>query len=140
VTVETIAPSSPSRDLLPLEVVEQRTGYRKSKLYQLIAAGAFPQPVRPGARAIRFVSTEVDDWVAARIAERDATIGRTKRLLVKEGEIAEAIGVSVSWLQKDRCRREGPRVPFVRVGPHVRYDVEVALAAAKAQQIGGVAP
>jgi len=125
-----------ARALLTIDVVEQRTGYRKSKLYQLIAAGAFPQPVRPGARAIRFVADEVDAWIAARIAERDATIGKTKRLLVKEGEIAESIGVSVSWLQKDRCRGEGPRVPFVRVGPHVRYDPEVALAAAKAQEIG----
>jgi prophage regulatory protein len=77
-------------DLLPIGVVEQRTGLKKSRIYQLIAAGAFPQPVRAGARAIRFVSTEVDAWVAARIAERDATIGKTKRMLVKEAEVAAA--------------------------------------------------
>jgi prophage regulatory protein len=127
-------------DLLPIGVVEQRTGLKKSRIYQLIAAGAFPQPVRAGARAIRFVSTEVDAWVAARIAERDATIGKTKRMLVKEAEVAAAIGVSVSWLQKDRGRADGPRIPCERVGPHVRYDMEVVRAAARAQQIGaGVA-
>jgi len=108
--------------LLTLHEVEQRTGYRKTKLYELLdEPGAFPQPVRHG-RNIRFVESEVDAWIAARIAERDATIGATKPLLVTEKEVAAALRVSTSFLQKDRLA-ELPRVPFVRVGPHVRYDL-----------------
>lgn len=112
---------APSR-LLTLDDVEQRTGYRKSKLYELMRDGAFPQPVRPSARSIRFVESEIDEWITARIAERDATIGALKPLLVTEKEIAAALKVSTSFLQKDRLA-ESPRVPFVRVGPHVRYDL-----------------
>ncbi len=94
--------TTPTRSaLLTVKEVEQRIGYRKSKLYQLVSAGAFPQPVRLGRRDIRFVDHEVDQWVAARIQERDATVGKAKPVLLTEQQIADAIGVSRSWLQKD---------------------------------------
>ena len=104
--------------LLPLPVVEQRTGYRKSKLYDLLKAGGFPRPVRDG-RTIRFVEHEIDRWVADRIAERDAALNDTPVLLTETQKAAE-LGCSVSYLQKDRART-CPAVPFKRVGPHVRY-------------------
>lgn len=104
--------------LLPLAVVEQRTGYRKSKLYDLLKVGGFPRPVRDG-RTIRFVESEVDQWVADRIAERDAAMGDTPILLTEAAKAAE-LGCSVSYLQKDRAKA-CPAVSFRRVGPHVRY-------------------
>jgi prophage regulatory protein len=104
--------------LLPLAIVEQRTGYRKSKLYDLLKVGSFPRPVRDG-RTIRFVEREVDQWVAARIAERDAAL-LDKPALLTETEKAAELGCSVSYLQKDRAKT-CPAVPFIRVGPHVRY-------------------
>jgi predicted DNA-binding transcriptional regulator AlpA len=48
-----------------------RAGISRAHAYTLMASGQFPRPVRIG-RAIRFVSTEVDDFIAARVAERDS--------------------------------------------------------------------
>lgn len=50
--------------------VLRRTGLSNSQLYRLIAAGRFPRPVSIGDRAVAFVCSEVDQWVAQRIAER----------------------------------------------------------------------
>ena len=113
--------------LLPLAVVEQRTGYRKSTIYDLLKVGGFPRPVRDG-RTIRFVEREVDQWVADRIAGRDATLGRDKPVLLTETQKAAELGCSVSYLQKDRAKT-CPAVPFVRVGPHVRYAPGIAQGA-----------
>ncbi len=51
-----------------------RAGISRPYAYALMRAGRFPAPVRVG-RAIRFSSTEIDAWIAARIAERDAAQG-----------------------------------------------------------------
>lgn len=49
----------------------RRPGISRSHAYELMAANAFPLPVKIG-RASRWVSTEIDAWIAARIAARDA--------------------------------------------------------------------
>jgi prophage regulatory protein len=41
-------------------------------MWREIAAGRFPKPIRVGARRVAFFQTEIDEWLAARIAERDA--------------------------------------------------------------------
>lgn len=51
-----------------------RAGISRSHAYDLMAAGAFPRPVKIG-RASRFVVAEIDAFIASRIAERDA-VGR----------------------------------------------------------------
>ena len=51
-----------------------RAGISRSHAYELMAAGAFPRPVKIG-RASRFVTREIDAFIASRIAERDA-VGR----------------------------------------------------------------
>lgn len=119
--MENTTTQHPTRRLLTLREVEQRTGYRKSKLYASFKARAFPQPVRLDTRSIRFVESEVDEWIAARIAERDAKVPDTQ-ILVTEEDVAAAVGLSVSYLQKDRLSAS-PRVPFLRVGPHIRYNL-----------------
>lgn len=58
--------------LLRRREVERRVGRSRSSIYALIADGRFPRPVRVGARAVRWVEAEVDSWIAARIAEREA--------------------------------------------------------------------
>jgi predicted DNA-binding transcriptional regulator AlpA len=52
----------------------KRAGISRSHAYELMSAHppAFPRPVKIG-KASRFVSAEVDRWIASRIAERDAT-------------------------------------------------------------------
>lgn len=55
--------------------------------------------------------------------------------LVTDRELAPLIRVSVGFLQKDR--REGQRIPFVRLGDRCLYDVQEVFAAIKANTIGG---
>ena len=61
----------PPADLWRMPRVEGATGLKQSRLYELIAAGEFPRPVKLGPRASAWVSTEVQQWIAERIAERD---------------------------------------------------------------------
>lgn len=59
--------------LLPLRPdVQDRVCMGKSRIYDLIKSGDFPQPVKLGRR-IAFVEAEVDEWIAARVAERTKT-------------------------------------------------------------------
>lgn len=57
--------------LIRLQTVLDRTGLSRSTCYELIAAGKFCQPVKIGPRAIAFSDSEVDDWINARLAERE---------------------------------------------------------------------
>ena len=53
---------------LRLPQVKQRTGISRSSLYAKIQRGEFPAPVNLGARAVGWVESEVDRWIADRIA------------------------------------------------------------------------
>lgn len=56
--------------LIPLRPdVQTRTCMGKTRIYELIASGDFPQPVRLGRR-IAFVEQEIDVWILQRMAER----------------------------------------------------------------------
>ena len=51
-------------------------GYSKVHIMRLAKQGRFPQPVRLGnspQHAVRFLKSEVDAWIAERVAERDAS-------------------------------------------------------------------
>ena len=52
--------------------VSDRTGKSRSTIYAEMAEGKFPRPVRIGPRAVGWVESEIDEYVAALIAERDA--------------------------------------------------------------------
>jgi len=62
--------------LLPRREVERLTGYARSSLYSMIERGLFPRPVRiaagDGPGSVRWVQSEVEAWIQARIAERDS--------------------------------------------------------------------
>jgi prophage regulatory protein len=51
--------------------VEERTGLRRSAIYEAIAEGRFPAPINIGPKAVGWVESEIDSWVAERIAARD---------------------------------------------------------------------
>ena len=55
-----------------LPEVIKRTGYLRTSIYEQIAEGTFPAPIKLGPRAVAWVSEEIDKWMDARIAERDA--------------------------------------------------------------------
>ena len=61
--------------VLRLPGVLAATGLSQSGVYEQIAAGTFPAPIRLGPRAVGWVTAEVDAWRAQRIAERDAGRG-----------------------------------------------------------------
>lgn len=64
--------------ILRLPVVKMRTGLSRSSIYLWIARGEFPAPVSLGARAVGWVESEVDDWVAHRIEESRKKLSRKR--------------------------------------------------------------
>jgi prophage regulatory protein len=46
--------------------------YSSVWIRELIAAGKFPKPIKIGAHRVGFLESEIDDWLRARAAERDA--------------------------------------------------------------------
>lgn len=67
---ELLAPAP--RRVLRLSAALQRVGKCKSAWYADIAAGRAPKPVKIGARAVAWPEEDIDAWLAARVAERDA--------------------------------------------------------------------
>jgi predicted DNA-binding transcriptional regulator AlpA len=52
----------------------QAKGIRFSRQWitKLIAAGKFPKPIHLGAATVGFLESEIDEWITARIRERDS--------------------------------------------------------------------
>ncbi|MFZ3191995.1 MAG: AlpA family transcriptional regulator [Moraxellaceae bacterium] len=57
--------------IMRLAQVMECTALGRSTIYKLVAAGAFPKPVSLGDRRVGWVSTEIEDWIFERMAERD---------------------------------------------------------------------
>ncbi|HQU48367.1 MAG TPA: AlpA family phage regulatory protein [Casimicrobiaceae bacterium] len=53
--------------LLRRRQVEALIGRGRSSIYEMIAAGEFPKPIRVGRRAVRWLAHEVDGWIRARV-------------------------------------------------------------------------
>lgn len=53
--------------ILRLPTVKARTGLSRSTIYLRVAAGDFPKPISLGARAVGWLESEVDKWIAQRI-------------------------------------------------------------------------
>lgn len=62
--------------ILRLPTVKARTGLSRSTLYLRIAEGRFPAPVSLGGRAVGWLDTEIDAWLAERV---DASRGAGAR-------------------------------------------------------------
>lgn len=58
--------------LLSKKEVCHRTTYSRAHLDRLEAEGRFPKRVRLGQARVAWVEEEVKEWIASRIAERDA--------------------------------------------------------------------
>ena len=57
---------------LRLPQVIDRTGYRKTSIYERIQQGDFPRPVKLGPRAVGWLDSEVEEWMRSRLKARDA--------------------------------------------------------------------
>jgi len=65
-----MAPQVPkSLALIRRRHVERRTGLSRTSIYRLISEGQFPKPVSLGIRAVGWVESEIDAWLAARVAD-----------------------------------------------------------------------
>ncbi len=56
------------RKILRLPIVLDRTGLSRSTVYQRVIEGRFPRPVSLGARAVGWIETEIEEWIARQIA------------------------------------------------------------------------
>ena len=65
-------PANAAPHLLRLPQVIAQTACARSTIYDAIRAGTFPRPVPLGGRTVAWSSTEVQQWIADRIAARDA--------------------------------------------------------------------
>lgn len=56
--------------------VQEQVGKSRSTIYRLIGLGKFPKPVSisgpAGGKSVFWLQSEIDAWIQARIAERDA--------------------------------------------------------------------
>jgi len=50
--------------ILRRKQVEARTGLSRSTIYERIARGEFPRPVKIGARAVGWTSESIDSFIA----------------------------------------------------------------------------
>ena len=64
--------SQGAKRFLRLPSVKARTGLSRSELYRRVQAGAFPQPIKVGARAVAWIESDIDAWMASCI-ERSRT-------------------------------------------------------------------
>ena len=53
--------------ILRRKQVEARTGLSRSTIYERIKEGTFPAPISLGARAVGWLESDIDLWLAARI-------------------------------------------------------------------------
>ncbi|MGB8295847.1 MAG: AlpA family transcriptional regulator [Polyangia bacterium] len=59
--------------------VEALIGLRRSAIYAAMAAGTFPKQVHLGPRSVGWLASEVDAWIAERVAEsRQVSVVETK--------------------------------------------------------------
>lgn len=54
--------------LMRFEAVSQAVGLRRSAVYARIRAGAFPAPVRLGARCVRWRASDINAFVASQVS------------------------------------------------------------------------
>lgn len=75
------------RRLLSRKAVLDLMSFSNSVLYQLIADGFFPKPVKPtGGRASAWIEDEVLDFIEARIRDRDAEVSKASKSVSRQAD------------------------------------------------------
>jgi len=64
--------------ILRLPDVMERVGLRRASIYSHMAQGSFPKPIALGARARGWLESEIDTWIAVRIAAREVCMSNNK--------------------------------------------------------------
>jgi prophage regulatory protein len=63
------------RKLMKIRDVAEATGRSRSTIYELMKEGNFPQPVKVGAKSVRWVEDEIAEFNEHLIALRDSEQG-----------------------------------------------------------------
>jgi prophage regulatory protein len=58
--------------VLRLAELQKRVPRSRSRIYEDMARGEFPRPVKLGPRSVGWLEHEIEAWLAARVAEREA--------------------------------------------------------------------
>ncbi len=79
--------------IMRLPEVSTKTGLSRSSIYLAIGKGTFPRPVSLGANLVGWVESELNDWIASRIAARDECGTKRGRVsLSGENNRCESVG------------------------------------------------
>jgi prophage regulatory protein len=54
--------------ILRLALVKQRTGLSRSSIYSGVKQGTFPSQISLGPRAVGWLESSIDEWIASRVA------------------------------------------------------------------------
>ncbi|MDR0701229.1 MAG: AlpA family transcriptional regulator [Azoarcus sp.] len=63
----------PAPTILRRKQVQARTGMPCSTLYDRVRSGEFPKPISLGGRAVGWIESEIDEWLAAQIEKSRQT-------------------------------------------------------------------
>ena len=63
-----------SMRIISLKEVMDLTSLARSTIYKYIALGTFQLPLSVGERCVRWLESEVHEWILDRIAERDEKV------------------------------------------------------------------
>ena len=59
-------------NILRMAHLKASTKLSRSSIYLRVANGTFPKPISLGARAVGWLESEINAWLAAQIEKRDA--------------------------------------------------------------------
>ncbi len=68
------------RTILRLPTLVEKVGKSASTIYEEIASGTFPKPIKIGRQSVGWLEDEVEAWQQALIAERDGNACRRRGL------------------------------------------------------------
>ena len=60
------------RKILRLPVLSDRLGKSASTIYEEMAHGTFPKPIKIGRQSVGWLEDEIEAWQLSKIAERDS--------------------------------------------------------------------
>lgn len=62
--------------LLRLREVSERTGLSRATIYRYVKSADFPSPRKVGSRMVRWLSTDIDEWMQRSYSQQPSRKGR----------------------------------------------------------------
>jgi prophage regulatory protein len=116
-----------------------RVGLKRSSVYRLIELGRFPKQIKLSERASAWIESEIEDFMIARIAERDRPSGALappESPYMRMGDVMKCTGLNSSKIYELIRRGKFPKwsdLPKIASG-WLKSDVETWLASNAAKR------